>query len=820
MAIGPTEERTEKLKKDDLQGPFQVHPDLIYRPVPEKISYAEVEEQLVWRVAFQLASDPEKQFGLDINGEIILGRNGDDESDIIDLNPYEAAELGVSRQHLKIRPTSSHLFLIDLESTNGTLRNGRSIGSHIPSRLISGDTITIGSLKFIVHIVGRPSLQTAFLERKSNLADAMAQIAKAITSQLDIDDVLNQIAEAAMVLTSAAETGIWLVDENSGELFLEAEKGINDEKIRRLRLPIQEDSLMGRVIKTGQTQRVHRETGEEQIKVKTHYLVEGLIYEPIKLGDIPIGILAVVHRDKGKRFNSRDEQLLEGIADFAAIAIQNARIYQATDQALQLRVRELSALNEVTHAVSASLDLDQVYDVFVKQVNKHWPVEAVKLYLLDERRNEFFQHMANSEQKENIYYPVGEGIIGKAVESGESFVSNAVPIHPLYNPQIDSNGIEDLQSIACVPLFIQHRVVGALTLFNKREGFFSGEDLDRLKGFANPVAAAIENAQLFAKSEQRQEAILATARTFSQPLLILDEHGEVLVANQAANKLLETHIPQFLQGISESAGQTTEVIIGEQTYLSTADHMPGVGTIIIMQDITYVEQLEHDRSEFIHVLSHDLKTPLNSILGWADMLQSDISKEKKDEFAHHLMVSAERMLELIDQLLNAVTATDIGQIVEQPCDLEEIIQRVLSDAKGAAMHKAINLKFDLTGQPYIIRADEKRLYSMVLNLVDNAIKFSPNDTNITIKLAFSDYIIDLQVEDEGPGIPEQDIFHIFDKYYRGTRGKLYPGTGLGLSAVKAIADAHGGRVTVKNQPEGGAKFTVKLPGILRIPSEE
>jgi signal transduction histidine kinase/pSer/pThr/pTyr-binding forkhead associated (FHA) protein len=810
------EQPTGRFDNDALQDEALTEPEVTYRPVPDDIAYGEVEDLPVWRVRIDLTSDPARRFGLDINGEIILGRSSD-VPNLVDLSAYDAAELGVSRQHLMLRPTPPNLFAIDLGSTNGTLRNDRPIGRHAPSRLLNGDTLTLGTLQFVVRIVERPSLQTALLKRKSSLADAMTQIAKAVTSQLDVDEVLNQVAETAMLLTTADETGVWLVDEDTGELFLEAERGIEDEKIRRMRLPISEDTLMGQAITTGKPQRAHRQPGEDPLKVKTHYLVEALIYMPITLGGVVLGMLAAVHRQVGKQFKKRDEQLLEAIADFAAIAIQNARLYQTTDRALQRRVQELSAINQITHAVSRSLDLDEVYDVLVKQIDKHWPAEAVHLYLLDERENTLFRHQTRTDADDIRLFPVGRGILGKVAQGGEAFVSNEVQAHSDFDANIDAFDGQDLYSMACVPLCVQNQVVGVLSLFNKVEGSFASEDMDLLKAFANPVGTAIENARLFAESERRLATISATARTFSQPLLILDAYGDVLVANRAAKRILETNMPQLFAGISSGVGHTTEVAIGDRIYLSTVDHLPEVGTIVIMQDITYVQQLELDRSEFVHVLSHNLRTPFALILGWADMLRGDLTPEKKDEFIDNLTASAGRMLNQVDQMLHIVTEADAVQLVKQPCDLGQILSTVVKDLKGMVVYKSITLSFEKSGHVYPIWADETHLYHLVRNLVDNAIKYSPNKTTITVQLDFSELVITIRVQDEGPGIPKEEMPYIFGKFYRGVQAKNHPGTGLGLSVVRAIAEAHGGSVDVRNISEGGAAFTVKLPGSLRLP---
>lgn len=105
---------------------------------------------------------------------------------------------------------------------------------------------------------------------------------------------------------------------------------------------------------------------------------------------------------------------------------------------------------------------------------------------------------------------------------------------------------------------------------------------------------------------------------------------------------------------------------------------------------------------------------------------------------------------------------------------------------------------------------------MILNLVDNAIKYSPSDTSVTLKMGFNDARIGIQVIDEGPGIPEEDLERIFSKYYRSHRTKNEAGSGVGLAAVKAIVEAHGGRVIAQNRPKRGTVFEIMLPGSLRM----
>lgn len=808
---------TEELQVNEASGFEIVIPELQYRPVPYEPIATDMENRPTWRIRFDLTADPSQQLGLDVNGEVVLGRDIDT-TEAIDLRAFGASDLGVSRQHLLLRPTATHLYAIDLGSTNGTLQNGRSIGVRTPYSLADGDILTLGQLRLNLHIIERPQFQTGALARKIDLADAMTEIAKSITSQLDLDQVLNQMVEAAMTLTAAGDTSIWLVDAVSGDLFLEAQRGIEDETIKRLRLPIGEETLAGKVIQTGQPLRVWRQPGEEQIKVKTNYLVEALAYVPITLGGVTFGVLAATHRQPGKRFDRRDERLLTAIADFAAIAIQNARIYQATDAALARKYKELAALNELSRALNASLDLDKVYAVLLEQVNKHWPVEQVRVCLVNENGRLLIPFKSpNIDTK-----PIGlqDGIIGRVAREGRAVLSNDPPAHELFHPVVDSVWGAPPDSMISVPLKVQNRVVGVVTLYNKVGGQFSEDDLSRLEAFANPMATAVENARLFKESERQRGAIQATANALPQPLLILDDAGEILVANQVASQLLQSNLTELFAGISQSLGQTVEVKIGELTFLSTAEHLAEVGTIVVMQDITYVKKLEQDRSEFMHMLSHDLKNPLAAIVGWKSLLERTTEfDERTQRYLNQIGLAVNRMLTMIAELLETVTEEAHVQLVQEPCDLTEVIDRVLADVSGAALHKSIKLVREVKSGRYLILGDENRLYHMLLNLVDNAIKYSPRNTAVHVALFQHEEDLLIEVCDEGPGIPEEDKKRLFDKYFRGAAAQMQPGSGLGLSAVQGIARAHGGMASVVNRPEGGAAFTVALPASLLLPAD-
>ncbi len=339
----PYETVTRALSDDGLWKTPVKEPEVIYRPVPYNDPADPSPRAPIWRVRFDLVYDPSRCFGLEINGEAALGR--DIESpEIVNLGAYDAKALGVSRRHALLRPTETGLYLLDLGSTNGTWQNGRSIGVNMPYRLTHGDLIRLGQLEFMVRIVKRPSEHTAMLSLKADRFAALVPVARAITSQLDFDEVLNQALDIIISMTSVDEASVWLVDEQTGELFLEASRGIQDEHIKRMRLPVS-DTLPGKAIEAGQLLHVNNVSGEEKVKVKTGYLVDSVIYVPLILGGVTFGVLSAAHRRPGSLFSSDDEKLLTAIADLTAVAVQNSRLYRAATNALSRQTKMVTALN-------------------------------------------------------------------------------------------------------------------------------------------------------------------------------------------------------------------------------------------------------------------------------------------------------------------------------------------------------------------------------------------------------------------------------------------------------------------------------------------
>jgi two-component system sensor histidine kinase MprB len=192
--------------------------------------------------------------------------------------------------------------------------------------------------------------------------------------------------------------------------------------------------------------------------------------------------------------------------------------------------------------------------------------------------------------------------------------------------------------------------------------------------------------------------------------------------------------------------------------------------------------------------------------------------EQSQKFIKNIINATDRIMDMISQLL------DIAQMNENPeqyrvkFDMSEAVQRAITDVEGNALDRRMEIVFEVIGSPYVVLGDERRLYRCALNLLDNALKYAPPDSQIFVTLSYSDKGLTMTVRDQGDGISEADIPHVFERFFRSKQHTTRLGIGLGLEFVAATARAHGGDIKVENHPEGGAVFIFTLPPGVRTAS--
>ncbi|MBK8987520.1 MAG: GAF domain-containing protein [Chloroflexi bacterium] len=344
------------------------------------------------------------------------------------------------------------------------------------------------------------------MSRQTHEMNTLFKIGKAITSLVSVDQALGRVLEAATYLTDAEESHIWLADK-SGEQFHAYGKSGNQDGPETTTMLSGDDSYLGEVVRQGRPFRQSQFTGSG-LKLKNGLFARSVLCVPLKLRGVVMGALAVSNRIAMRSFSKRDEFLLSFLADYAAISLENARVFQAADQALARKLDELHTLIEITRTITSTLDLDEVIHLAIKQIHESWDVEVASLWWLDSARQSL-SVLANIGTDTAILsqmeVPLGEGFVGMVAQAGRSIYTNDVRNHPLHYQDVDRRTGFRTQSILCVPLIFRAQVVGALQLVNKRDGDFDEQDIERALSIAAAVAIAATNAMSFDKVDDHTE---------------------------------------------------------------------------------------------------------------------------------------------------------------------------------------------------------------------------------------------------------------------------------------------------------------------------
>lgn len=501
------------------------------------------------------------------------------------------------------------------------------------------------------------------------------------------------------------------------------------------------------------------------------------------------------------------------------------------NRALEQRVKELNTLFGIGKSVTALLNLDKLLARLVEAAVYLTGAEEGSLLLVDEQTNELYMVAAQGIEERvarSFRIRVEDSLAGGVVRSGEPIVIGGDEAQHIKTSYL-------VKSLIYVPLKVKNRVSGVLGVDNRQtDRGFAKHDMRLLSVLAGYAAIALENARLFAEVESERTKLATVLAGTEEPVLVTTGRDDrVLLANAAARRafdlgatvveghplaqLLENEeLVDFVTGAPDTgSAQKDEIPLSDgRTLYATLTPIPGVGRAVIMQDITHLKELDQMKTEFVSTVSHDLRSPLTSIMGYAQMLKAvGPLNDKQGDFIERIMRGVNQITELINDLL------DIGRIEAgvdmdmERCDMAAITEAVVEQLKVTATKKNQKLVFQSPVEKTSVEGDDLRLRQVVGNLVGNAIKYTPEGGEIGVTVQLEDSTVLLRVEDDGIGIPPTDLPYIFDKFYRVESDETADihGTGLGLSICKSVVEKHGGRIWAESMPGTGSVFYVALP---------
>lgn len=332
--------------------------------------------------------------------------------------------------------------------------------------------------------------------------------------------------------------------------------------------------------------------------------------------------------------------------------------------------------------------------------------------------------------------------------------------------------------------------------------------------------------------QRRNDEFAQITGSMKEGLLLLNEKNQILSINPMAQRLFETdescvgedflaveRSPEVNAAIAEAFAKGSSKIQlprGERTYqLDISAISSGgavIGAVILVFDITESMRAEQSRREFTANVSHELKTPLQSIMGSAELIENGLVTEKDlPRFVGHIRTEAARLVTLIEDIIRLSQLDEGSELPFEVCDLTEIAREVTESLADAADQRKISLTF--SGEPFGLFSVKRLLAEICYNLCDNAIKYNREGGQVMVSVSRVGEEAVLAVKDTGIGIPPEHQERVFERFYRvdKSHSKESGGTGLGLSIVKHAVQDLGGRIELDSTPDEGTEIKVYLP---------
>jgi two-component system phosphate regulon sensor histidine kinase PhoR len=344
--------------------------------------------------------------------------------------------------------------------------------------------------------------------------------------------------------------------------------------------------------------------------------------------------------------------------------------------------------------------------------------------------------------------------------------------------------------------------------------------------------------RLFNFLSKQKDELNSVISSIQEGLLVIDKKDIIVLSNDSMNRILDrenlegSKYGDFIKNSrlwqlinrtrDKKKSNRCELQIGQDFYLCTADLMESKEEVIlIFFNITEAKKLEIVKKDFITNVSHELRTPLTSIKGFIETLMDEIDDEYK-QYLNIINNNTRRLILIVEDLLTLSELENKDtQLIITEVNLPELIKNISVIFEQKLKEKQINLLHNFEDDIPLIQADAFRLEQLMINLIDNAIKYSHNG-EIEVRLAKDSGKVLIEVKDTGVGIPKEHQSRIFERFYTVDRShsRRTGGTGLGLSIVKHIVQAHNGEISIESEIGKGTSFIVKIPEIHSSSEEE
>ncbi len=540
---------------------------------------------------------------------------------------------------------------------------------------------------------------------------------------------------------------------------------------------------------------------------------------------------------------------LASLASFTRVAMDlvESKI-RATRQAV-----EFDIISRISQSLTSSLSLDDIFQQILLSVRSAIGANNISVGLIDPESQELVLENSMMGPEFSSLPPIrlklGQGVAGWVAYSGELLNVPDPYSDPRFFSGVDSDSGFTTRSILCVPLIVDGQVIGVMEAVNKDSGNFEEADERLLTALASSAAIAIAKARLHAdvlSEKGRMEAIFST---MSEGLLTVRLNGQITAVNPALSTMVGLEerellgrfcyeaIPTSPETLANLLDRMQESRTQRETFQGACDLIRPNGSyvpvlisggatfdtggdvseiVIVLSDISQILEIERMKEDFVANVTHELRTPLATILLYARLLRSGKTTGQPERESRYLEIieqQSNQIQKLVRQILDLSRMEGKASYPrKETVHLPSMIEDLLIPLEKLAHQKGLVIETDLPAGLPNITSNREAVQLILRNLIDNAIKFTPQGKIAIVARQYEDTIA-VDVRDDGIGIPPESMTYLFQRFYRTETAveQGIGGSGLGLALVKEATEKIGGTIQVSSRASRGSTFTVTLP---------
>ncbi len=608
-------------------------------------------------------------------------------------------------------------------------------------------------------------------ERRARQLAKLNEVGRSLTSTLELNPLLNRIMNSAVEILNCEAGSLIMIDENTQELVFKVTVGSTASDISDTRLP-PGTGRVGQVAETGQPVILNNtedmQNWIDEADQQTGFLTRDYLAVPMKVKETTIGVIEVINKLDGAPFTQDDLEVLSTFTSQAAISVENARLYTHTDEALSARLEEMSVMQRIDRELNASLDAERTMRITLDWSLSYTNTEAGLIGFIEKGENPELTRV-------QVISSSGFGDTNFNKPSKMKAADNEKSVEIIEIPTVIS-AIDDGQPT------LSRRGNSQFPLITGEEG---------IRGSLINLADTV-----FLQEKSRSQVVIPIRRK-------TDVIGLILLESLEEDNFTEDAVT-FLTRLSDHAA------IAISNALLYAD----------------LQSANIAKSEFVSLVSHELKTPMTSIRGYTDLLaQESVGpvNEIQLNFLNTIRSNVNRMANLVSDLTD-VSRIEAGRMRLEfgSVSLTNIIAEVSNSVQAQLADKEHALKVDIPENLPNVWGDYNRIIQVMNNLLSNAIKYTPQHGKIRVTCQVTEnswdtegapQVILVSVNDSGFGISSEDNSKIFHKFFRSGDQNVrdVPGTGLGLNITRHLVEMQGGQIWFDSEHGKGSTFYFTIP---------